>query len=70
MTFAVRKPGAVESVAENFSDGVVAPVFWYLLLGLPGLAGFVSEVTVFLGTFHHHEFLHHPHFRPMLLHRR
>jgi NADH-quinone oxidoreductase subunit M len=26
-------------------------------LGLPGLAGFVSEVTVFLGTFQHHEFL-------------
>jgi adenosylcobinamide-phosphate synthase len=28
---------AIESAAENFSDGVVAPVFWYLLLGLPGL---------------------------------
>ncbi len=28
---------AVESCAENFSDGVVAPVFWYALLGLPGL---------------------------------
>lgn len=28
---------AVESLAENFSDGVVAPVFWTLLLGLPGL---------------------------------
>ncbi len=28
---------AVESCAENFSDGVVAPVFWYVLLGLPGL---------------------------------
>jgi len=26
-------------------------------LGLPSLAGFVSEVTVFLGTFDHHEFL-------------
>ena len=26
-------------------------------LGLPSLAGFVSEVTVFLGTFAHHEFL-------------
>jgi len=26
-------------------------------LGLPSLAGFVSEVTVFLGTFRHHEFL-------------
>ncbi|MBM3572764.1 MAG: cobalamin biosynthesis protein CobD, partial [Alphaproteobacteria bacterium] len=28
---------AIESCAENFSDGVVAPVFWYVLLGLPGL---------------------------------
>jgi len=28
---------AIESAAENFSDGIVAPVFWYLLLGLPGL---------------------------------
>ena len=26
-------------------------------LGLPSLAGFVSEITVFLGTFAHHEFL-------------
>jgi adenosylcobinamide-phosphate synthase len=28
---------AIESLAENFSDGVVALAFWYLLLGLPGL---------------------------------
>ena len=28
---------AIESLAENSSDGVVAPVFWYLILGLPGL---------------------------------
>ena len=28
---------AIESAAENFSDGVVAPAFWYALLGLPGL---------------------------------
>ena len=28
---------AVESAAENFSDGVVAPAFWFVLLGLPGL---------------------------------
>ena len=27
----------IESLAENFSDGVVAPVFWYLLFGIPGL---------------------------------
>ncbi|MDA0655582.1 MAG: adenosylcobinamide-phosphate synthase CbiB [Proteobacteria bacterium] len=28
---------AIESLAENFADAVIAPVFWYLLLGLPGL---------------------------------
>jgi len=28
---------AIESLAENFSDGVVAPVLWYVLLGLPGI---------------------------------
>ena len=31
---------AVESLAENFSDGVVAPLFWFALLGLPGLVGY------------------------------
>jgi adenosylcobinamide-phosphate synthase len=28
---------AVESAAENLSDGVVAPAFWFLLGGLPGI---------------------------------
>jgi adenosylcobinamide-phosphate synthase len=28
---------AIESLAENYSDGVVAPVFWYAIFGLPGL---------------------------------
>jgi adenosylcobinamide-phosphate synthase len=28
---------AMESGAENFSDGVVAPLFWFVVLGLPGL---------------------------------
>ncbi|SDI72778.1 adenosylcobinamide-phosphate synthase CbiB [Aliiruegeria lutimaris] len=28
---------AIESAAENFSDGITAPVFWYLLGGLPGI---------------------------------
>jgi adenosylcobinamide-phosphate synthase len=31
---------AIESAAENLSDGVVAPVFWYLILGLPGLVAY------------------------------
>jgi adenosylcobinamide-phosphate synthase len=29
---------AIESLAENFSDGVVAPVFWLVIAGLPGAA--------------------------------
>lgn len=28
---------AIESAAENLSDGVIAPLFWYLVAGLPGL---------------------------------
>ena len=28
---------AIESASENFSDGVVAPAFWFLLGGLPAL---------------------------------
>lgn len=28
---------AIESAAENFSDGLVAPIFWYVLFGAPGL---------------------------------
>ncbi|KZK76342.1 Cobalamin biosynthesis protein CbiB [Pseudovibrio sp. W64] len=28
---------AIESCSENFSDGVVAPIFWFAVLGLPGL---------------------------------
>lgn len=28
---------AIESGAENFSDGVVAPAFWFLVAGLPGI---------------------------------
>ena len=29
--------GAIESAAENLSDGVIAPVFWFAIAGLPGL---------------------------------
>ena len=28
---------AIESLAENFSDGVVAPALWYAIAGLPGI---------------------------------
>ncbi|MEJ8310701.1 adenosylcobinamide-phosphate synthase CbiB [Agrobacterium larrymoorei] len=36
---------AIESLAENFSDGVVAPSFWLGLLGLPGGAGYKAINT-------------------------
>lgn len=29
---------AIESAAENFSDGVIAPAFWFAVAGLPGIA--------------------------------
>ncbi len=28
---------AIESAAENFSDGLVAPLFWFVVAGLPGI---------------------------------
>lgn len=36
---------AIESCAENFSDGVVAPTFWLVLLGLPGLLAYKAVNT-------------------------
>ena len=32
--------GAIESAAENLSDGVVAPAFWFLLGGLPAMVAY------------------------------
>jgi adenosylcobinamide-phosphate synthase len=37
---------AIESLAENFSDGVVAPALWYALLGLPGLFVYKTANTL------------------------
>jgi adenosylcobinamide-phosphate synthase len=36
---------ALESLAESFSDGVVAPAFWLLVGGLPGLFAYKSVNT-------------------------
>ena len=30
----------LESAAENLSDGFIAPIFWYCLLGLPGILAY------------------------------
>ena len=51
---------ALESLAENASDGVVAPLFWCVLLGLPGLAAYkaINTLDSMIGhrTSRHEEF--------------
>ncbi|SFS68245.1 adenosylcobinamide-phosphate synthase [Sulfitobacter marinus] len=37
---------SLESLAENASDGIVAPVFWGLVFGLPGLVGYKAINTM------------------------
>lgn len=37
---------AIESLAENTSDGIVAPVFWGVMLGLPGIAAYKAINTL------------------------
>ena len=34
------RTAALETLAENLSDGVMAPLFWYLLLGVPGMMAY------------------------------
>lgn len=31
---------AIESASENLSDGIIAPAFWFLIAGLPGLLAY------------------------------
>lgn len=37
---------AIESLAENACDGIVAPVFWGALFGLPGILGYKAINTL------------------------
>lgn len=37
---------ALETLAENLSDGVIAPLFWYLLLGVPGMLAYKMVNTL------------------------
>jgi adenosylcobinamide-phosphate synthase len=37
---------AIESLAENASDGIVSPVFWGALFGLPGIFGYKAINTL------------------------
>ena len=34
------RTASLETLSENLSDGVIAPIFWYTLLGLPGILGY------------------------------
>jgi len=36
---------AIESASENLSDGVIAPAFWFLIAGLPGLLAYKAINT-------------------------
>jgi adenosylcobinamide-phosphate synthase len=36
---------AIESLAESSSDGVVGPLFWLMIFGLPGIAGYKAINT-------------------------
>ena len=41
----VRK-AALETLAENLNDGVMAPLFWLLLLGVPGMVAYKMVNTL------------------------
>lgn len=57
------KKATLETLAENLSDGVVAPLFWYLIAGVPGMLaykmintldsmiGYKSERYLYYGRF-------------------
>lgn len=40
------RTAALETLAENLSDGVVAPLFWYALLGVPGMLAYKMVNTL------------------------
>ena len=45
MNAAAVARAAIESAAENLSDGVVAPAFWFAVAGLPGMAAYKAVNT-------------------------
>ena len=40
------RTAALETLAENLSDGVVAPLFWFALLGVPGMLAYKMVNTL------------------------
>ena len=54
------RTAALETLAENLSDGVIAPLFWYMLLGVPGMMAYkmVNTLDSMIGykTDRYHDF--------------
>lgn len=46
LTLQECRTAALETLAENLSDGVVAPLFWFALLGLPGMMAYKMVNTL------------------------
>lgn len=40
------RTAALETLAENLSDGVIAPLFWYVVLGVPGMFAYKMVNTL------------------------
>lgn len=40
------RTAALETLAENLSDGVIAPLFWYAFLGVPGMVAYKMVNTL------------------------
>jgi cobalamin biosynthesis protein CobD len=40
------RTAALETLSENLSDGVIAPLFWFLLLGIPGIFAYKMVNTL------------------------
>ena len=40
------RTAALETLAENLSDGVIAPLFWFILLGTPGMLAYKMVNTL------------------------
>ena len=54
----VRK-AALETLAENLSDGVIAPLFWYAMLGVPGMLAYkmINTLDSMIG-YHTQRYIH------------
>lgn len=40
------RTASLETLAENLSDGVIAPIFWYAVLGVPGMMAYKMVNTL------------------------